>query len=128
MKTAFVFFADGFEEIEAFTTVDVLRRAGINALMVSVTEDEIVRGAHDISMLCDKTIDNVDFSEADMLLLPGGMPGASNLAACELLTKQLKVQENTDRQLMKSSTLPHLGQGLDITLRTQQNLVEYLRY
>ena len=90
MKTAFVFFADGFEEIEAFTTVAVLRRAGINALMVSVTEDEIVRGAHDISMLCDKTIDNVDFSEADILLLPGGMPGASNLAACELLTKQLK--------------------------------------
>lgn len=90
MKTAYVFFADGFEEIEAFTTVDVLRRAGINALMVSVTEDEIVRGAHDISMLCDKTIDNVDFSEADMLLLPGGMPGASNLAACDLLTKQLK--------------------------------------
>jgi len=90
MKNVFVFFADGFEEIEAFTTVDVLRRAGVNAVMVSITTDEIVRGAHGISMLCDKTIDNVEFSEADMLLLPGGMPGASNLADCKMLTKQLK--------------------------------------
>ena len=90
MKTAYVFFAQGFEEIEAFTSVDVLRRAGVNVVMVSVTEDEIVRGAHGISVLADKTIGNVDFSEADLLLLPGGMPGASNLAACAELTKQLK--------------------------------------
>jgi len=90
MKTVYIFFADGFEEIEALTSVDVLRRAGVNAVMVSITEDEIVRGAHDISLLADKTIDNVDFSEADLLLLPGGMPGAANLAACDELTKQLK--------------------------------------
>jgi len=90
MKTAYIFFADGFEEIEALTSVDVLRRAGVNVVMVSITEDEIVRGAHNISMLADKTIDNVDFCEADLLLLPGGMPGAANLAACDELAKQLK--------------------------------------
>jgi len=90
MKNAFVFLADGFEEIEAFTAIDVLRRSEVMVQMVSVTEDEIVRGAHDISVLCDKIIDNCDFSQADLLLLPGGMPGATNLAACEYLGKQLK--------------------------------------
>ncbi|MBR1942027.1 MAG: DJ-1/PfpI family protein [Bacteroidaceae bacterium] len=90
MKTAYIFFAEGFEEIEALTTVDVLRRAGVKAMMISVTADEIVRGAHGVSVLVDKTIDNVEFSEADMLILPGGMPGAANLAACLTLTKQLK--------------------------------------
>jgi len=90
MKTAFVFLADGFEEIEAFTAIDVLRRSEVKVSMVSVTEDEIVRGAHGISVLCDKIIDNCDFSGVDLLLLPGGMPGATNLAACDYLAKQLR--------------------------------------
>ena len=53
MGTVYVFFADGFEEIEALTVVDVLRRASLNVKIVSVTPDEIVVGAHDISLLCD---------------------------------------------------------------------------
>ena len=49
MGTVYAFFADGFEEIEAFTAVDTLRRAGLNVQIVSVTPDEIVMGAHDVS-------------------------------------------------------------------------------
>ena len=52
MGTVYVFFADGFEEIEAFTSVDVMRRAGLNVEMVTVTPDEIVTGAHDVPVLC----------------------------------------------------------------------------
>ena len=91
MGTVYVFFADGFEEIEALTSVDVLRRAGLNVKIVSVTPDEIVRGAHDVSLLCDVNFENCDFFDAALLLLPGGMPGASTLAEHEglgrLLTK-----------------------------------------
>ena len=48
MGTVYVFFADGFEEVEAFTSVDVMRRAGLNVEMITVTPDEIVTGAHDV--------------------------------------------------------------------------------
>lgn len=85
MGTVYVFFADGFEEIEAFTAVDVLRRAGRNVVMVSVTPDEIVKGAHGIPVLCDKNVVNCDFFDAELLLLPGGMPGAATLGECEEL-------------------------------------------
>ena len=80
MGTVYVFFADGFEEIEALTVVDVLRRASLNVKIVSVTPDEIVVGAHDISLLCDINFVNCDFYDADMLILPGGMPGAQTLS------------------------------------------------
>ena len=79
MGTVYVFFADGFEEIEAFTSVDVMRRAGLNVEMITVTPDEIVKGAHSVPVLCDKNIVNCDFFDADLILLPGGMPGAATL-------------------------------------------------
>lgn len=82
MGTVYVFFADGFEEIEAFTSVDVMRRAGLNVEMVTVTPDEIVTGAHDVPVLCDKNVVNCDFFDAELILLPGGMPGASTLEKC----------------------------------------------
>lgn len=87
MGTAYVFFADGFEETEAFTSVDVMRRAGLNVEMVTVTPDEIVTGAHDIPVLCDKNVVNCDFSDAELVLLPGGMPGAATLEKCDELRK-----------------------------------------
>lgn len=90
MKTVYVFFADGFEEIEAFSVVDVLRRAGIQVVMVSVTPDEIVKGAHGVSVLCDKNLVNCDFYDASMLVLPGGMPGAATLGECVDLRKLLR--------------------------------------
>lgn len=89
MGTVYVFFADGFEEIEAFTSVDVMRRAGLTVEMITVTPDEIVRGAHDIPVLCDKNIVNCDFFDAELILLPGGMPGAATLGECANLRKLL---------------------------------------
>ena len=82
MGTVYAFFADGFEEIEAFTAIDTLRRGGLNVEIVSVTPDEIVVGAHDVSVLCDINFDNCDFFDAELLLLPGGMPGAATLDIC----------------------------------------------
>ncbi|MDR0961808.1 MAG: DJ-1/PfpI family protein [Mediterranea sp.] len=89
MGTVYVFFADGFEEIEAFTAVDVLKRAGLTVQMISVTPNEIVTGAHDVPVLCDKNIANCDFYDAGLVLLPGGMPGAATLGESEPLRKLL---------------------------------------
>lgn len=92
MDTSFVFFADGFEEIEAVTVVDVLRRGEMNVVTVSITSDRSVKGAHGMTVVADKTIDEIDASDAQWLILPGGMPGATNLAACGKLTDMLSAQ------------------------------------
>lgn len=79
MAKVYEFLANGTEEVEALTTVDVLRRAGVDIVTVSITGSKEICSSHDITIKCDKTIEECDFSDADMLLLPGGMPGSSNL-------------------------------------------------
>ena len=74
-----VFLADGFEEVEALTVVDYLRRVNIEIDMVSITDDKQVKGAHEIKVLADKVIKDIDASIYDGVVIPGGMPGASNL-------------------------------------------------
>lgn len=87
METIYVFFADGFEEIEALTTIDVLRRAEMDVQMISVTDNELVTGAHGVSVLTDAMLDGYDLDPAEMLVLPGGMPGAATLSEHEGLRK-----------------------------------------
>ena len=79
MKTIFVFLATGFEEIEALTPVDVLRRAGLNVQTVSVMDEQTVVGAHGIPVVADKMFAEINSADAEMILLPGGLPGATNL-------------------------------------------------
>lgn len=75
----YVFFADGFEEVEALTPVDYVRRAGKNVVTVGVT-GKTVTGAHDIPVICDITVDEMNISGDDEgIILPGGMPGTLNL-------------------------------------------------
>ena len=82
-KQVCVFLADGFEEIEGLTVVDLLRRAEIEVTTVSITESLTVHGAHGIDVMADKTFDEMTFDNQDMLVLPGGMPGTLNLGAHE---------------------------------------------
>ncbi|BEG99643.1 DJ-1 family glyoxalase III [Bacteroides sedimenti] len=81
MGTVYLFLAEGFEEIEAISVADVLRRAGIKTKLVSVTGEKTVQGAHAIPVVADTTFEKADFADAAMLVLPGGMPGASGLDA-----------------------------------------------
>ena len=85
-----VFFANGYEEIEALTVVDLTRRAGIETWMVSITDEKAVTGSHGITVSMDKTLGEVDFEQVDMIVLPGGMPGTLNLEACEPLMEKVK--------------------------------------
>ena len=78
-KQVCVFLADGFEEIEGLTVVDLLRRAGVEVTTISVTKDYTIHGAHGIDVQADKLFEEINFEEQDMLVLPGGMPGTTNL-------------------------------------------------
>ena len=75
MSKVYIFIAEGFEEIEALTVVDLLRRAEIDITMVSIMDSKKVTGAHGISIEAGALYNDVNFSHAEMLVLPGGMPG-----------------------------------------------------
>lgn len=89
MKESFLFLAPGFEETEALATVDILRRAGMTVSTVSIA-DRQVTGAHGITVVADTTFAEADFTGADWLICPGGMPGSPNLHAFEPLGLLLK--------------------------------------
>lgn len=90
MKKVSVILADGFEEIEALTVVDLLRRAQIYVGTVSITDDYTVHGAHGINVQTEDLFEEVAFVESDMIVLPGGMPGTSNLNAHEGVRRVVK--------------------------------------
>ena len=79
MKKVFIYLADGFEEIEAVSVIDVLRRAGLDVSTVSVTGSKSVVGAHCITILADVLFEEAENSKGDMVVLPGGMPGTTSL-------------------------------------------------
>src|SRR5574344_42753 len=79
MDIIYEFLAEGFEEIEALAPVDVLRRGGLEVHTVSVTGNIMVTSSHGVTVKSDVLFENVDFSNASLLLLPGGMPGSVNL-------------------------------------------------
>ncbi|GAA0797089.1 DJ-1 family protein [Clostridium sp. AF19-22AC] len=90
MKRVSVFLADGFEEIEGLTVVDLLRRAGVHVDTVSVSGSLVIHGAHGIGVNADVLFGNMDFSDVDMLVLPGGMPGTVHLQEHAGLEELLK--------------------------------------
>lgn len=89
MPNISIFLAEGFEECEALLVVDLVRRAGLNIEMVSISDSLTVTSSHKVSVIADKTLKDVDFDSQDMLVLPGGMPGTKNLEACEALMAEL---------------------------------------
>ena len=94
MKKAIVFLADGFEEIEALTPVDYLRRAGVEVTLAGVSKTEIT-GSHGITVKTDAAVTEALVSEKfDALVVPGGMPGSTNLAASAAVEKLLKDAES----------------------------------
>jgi len=81
MKKVYVFLADGFEDVEALIPVDVWRRGGVDVTTVSISDFPLVQSAHGVNIEADIMFEQGDFTDADLLFLPGGMPGASNLFA-----------------------------------------------
>lgn len=104
-KTA-IFLADGFEEIEALTVVDLLRRANIEISTVSIMGRKNVTGSHNITVEADALLEETDFDSLDMLILPGGMPGTTNLADCKALTDKIKEFDEKDKMLCAICAAP----------------------
>ena len=79
MKKAFVFLAEGFEEIEAISVIDVLRRGEVDTHAVSITGEYMVKGSHEIGVEANSLFEDTEFFDVDILILPGGGPGSKNL-------------------------------------------------
>ncbi|MBQ1439174.1 MAG: DJ-1/PfpI family protein [Solobacterium sp.] len=108
-----IFLAKGFEDCEGLITIDMLRRAGIPVDSVSITDDLIVETSHGVRLFADKTWKEIDPSEYDVLILPGGKAGTMNLDAFESLRNALKAHFESGKLTCAicaaPSVLGHLG-------------------
>lgn len=113
MAKVYEFLAEGFEDIEALAPLDILRRGGVEVVTVSITDDLLVTTAHGVTVVADASIADVDLSDADMLVLPGGMPGAKNLLECKEVGDAL-LRQHAEGKLVAAicaapMVLGHLG-------------------
>ena len=104
-KRAIIVLAEGFEEIEAVTPADILRRAGVDVSLVGLDSAEIA-GAHGVAVKADRILQ--DAEDVDAVILPGGLPGAENLAASDRLSDVLKAQFASRRLVAAICAAPGL--------------------
>ncbi len=113
MKKIAVHLAAGFEEIEAITIIDVLRRAEFEVVVISMSDELFVLGSHQILVVADQIFKNVDYKAIDMIILPGGMPGSKNLDQHDGLKKQILEFSENDKPIGAICAAPlvlgHLG-------------------
>lgn len=108
MNDICVFFGDGYEEIEALTVVDILRRASIPVKMVSVTGEREATGSHQITVKMDCLLSELDFGKVEMIVLPGGMPGTKNLENCAELMEQVDAFIKEERPVSAICAAPSI--------------------
>lgn len=99
MAKVYEFLANGSEEIEALIVVDILRRGGVDIKTVSTSGSEFIDSSHGVQIKCDEMIETADFSDADLLLLPGGLPGATNLLDHEGVRNALLAQNAAGKKV-----------------------------
>jgi len=110
----FVFLAEGFEEIEAVATIDILRRGDLDVTTVSITGKNAVNGAHNISVVADQLFEEANFESGQMLVLPGGMPGAKNLNEHEGLKSLIKQYVSENKKIAAICAAPLVFGGLNL--------------
>lgn len=90
MAKVYAMIADGTEEAECLAVVDLLRRSKIETVLVSVEKQCEVVSSHQVKIQADQTVDETDFSDGDLIFVPGGMPGSEHLSSCEPLIKAIR--------------------------------------
>lgn len=137
-----IFLATGYEMGEAIITIDILRRAKINVDVVSVTADLLVQSSHNVEIKCDKKVNEINFDDYKMLILPGGSTGVENLNQVQVLKDQLVQFANDKNKLVaaicaapqilgqlnlldnkKVTFYPGCDQGLDQAIKTTEPVV-----
>ena len=115
MAKVYVFLANGFEDVEALIPVDVLRRGGVEVVTVSCVEgSRMVETAHRVRIEADALFADCDFSDADLLMLPGGMPGASNLNNHDGVRQALQRQHASGKRVAAICAAPLVLGGLGL--------------
>ena len=99
MEKIVVFLANGFEEIEAIAPIDILRRAELDVITVSISDSKTVAGAHGIKVEADQLFTETTFGENDYYVLPGGYDGMLNLSAHQGVNELLTKQHNAGKKL-----------------------------
>lgn len=114
MAKVYLFLADGFEEIEALTVVDLLRRADQEVITVSIKEGKSVMGAHQIEVMADALYKECDYADADMLVLPGGGEGTTNLENYKPLCDMVRSFVSEGRKVAAICAAPRILAGLGL--------------
>ena len=114
MSKVTAFITDGTEESECLIAVDLLRRAGIETELVSCNGTREITSSHNIRIITDKTFEEASFEDSDMLFIPGGMPGVTNLTSHEGLAKVLKDQAAADKYIAAVCAGPSVLGGLGL--------------
>ena len=127
MSKSLIFLAPGYEEVEMLTVVDMLRRAGIEINMVSITGTLEVTGSHNITIKADQLFANADFNSTDMLILPGGMPGTNNLLAYKPLTDKLVEFNNSGKAVAAVCAAPSVLGALGILMVKMLPVIQVLK-
>jgi len=110
----YVHLADGFEEIEVFAVVDVLRRGGVDVSTISMTGHETVTSVHNISIKADLLYESADYENCEMIVLPGGIPGTENLRRHSGLIEQLKIFSSKGKYIAAICAAPTIIEELNI--------------
>ena len=108
MSKAVVFFAEGTEECEALLVVDLLRRAKVEVTVASAADSLTVTGSHKVTITADAMAGEVDFSDVDLVVLPGGIPGTPNLAANPAVTGAVKAMAAAGKKVAAICAAPSI--------------------
>lgn len=114
MAKVYEFLATGFEDIEALIPLDIMRRAGVDFKTVSITGDLYVESAHGVSIKADILIEDADMSDADLIMLPGGLPGATNLNAHNGVKKAIIEQNARGKMIGAICAAPMVLGGIGL--------------
>ncbi len=115
MAKVYEFLADGFEDIEALAPVDILRRGGVDVVTISIMPTVDVVSAHGVTVKADRLFTTAtDYADADLLLLPGGMPGAANLKAHAGVAEALLAHAAAGRRIGAICAAPMVLGGLGL--------------
>jgi len=118
MSKVLVFLAPGFEEIEAITVIDLLRRAEIDVTVAGL-EDGLIVGSHDIAVNSDLFIGEINSDDYDMLVLPGGQPGTNNLKANEIVLNTIRHYQKNGKYLAAICAAPTVLAKADVLKNTR---------
>ena len=114
MAKVYEFLATGFEDIEALIPLDIMRRAGVDFKTVSITGDLYVESAHGVSIKADMLIEDADMSDAGLIMLPGGLPGATNLNAHNGVKKAIIEQNARGKMIGAICAAPMVLGGIGL--------------